>query len=502
MKNTKELELIKLIDEEYKEWQPKSNILIGAAMGSGKTQFVLNTLSKHAKENKKKILFLSNRTELTKEINSKIEELKLYGIVEVLTYQALERTLLNRNNGISFSISYLNVFNYVICDECHYFLTDAWTNKTDISYFFVLNHPKAVKLYMSATHYNIFTVLKKDFKELKQEFKEYYINPNFDYINKVVYFNNFNTVDQIIEELPQTEKLIYFNRKLNNALELHLKYKENSAFVCSKTNKEFKKYITDAPIENNKLTRQLTFTSTTWDNGINIIDSDVKHVVIDIEDIVLFTQCLGRRRKLKNDNGFILYIKYWSKEELTRFINPKLAQRNLNDNFITKNKEYLNKLKNGEVKQAKSLFIDPETNKLTLNKLYDKNIRCQIAEYRKMTAPNTNYVNYINSVLNVKNVDYINLTKDKREKEIDEFKAYLNNIINKKLFSKEQEELCNLIKKINGIESKFKISGRKLHPSTLQKILNEELLLNYIVSDKKRETIGENRRKYYIIINK
>ena len=54
--NYKELPLVKEIGEQYKEWNTGDSILIGASMGSGKTQFIIKVLADYAKENNKKIL--------------------------------------------------------------------------------------------------------------------------------------------------------------------------------------------------------------------------------------------------------------------------------------------------------------------------------------------------------------------------------------------------------------------------------------------------------------
>lgn len=497
------LPLINKIKDDYKQWKPKDNILVGASMGSGKTSMIMHVLTDYAKETNKTILYISNRKSLQNEIDSSIKSNKLHSnIIISITYQKLQSILLNRGknkeqNAIDLEI-YDNV-DYIVCDECHYFLTDSWTKTTDMSYEYILNHQQAVKIYMSATYYNIFDILKLDLKN--QQIIEYYIEHDFSYINKIVFYYEQKYIEHLIDSLPENHKLIYFSRKLNVAFELYENFKEKSSFVCSKSNKKYKKYITQKALTKGKLINQLTFTSTTWDNGINILDSDVKHVIIDVEDLVIFIQCLGRRRKLKDDDGFTLHIRNWNKQDLSRFINPNRNQKKLNDLFLNDKESYLKQLKAGDIKKGECLYNDIQTKALTLNKLMDKNIRVQINRYYKII--DIGWDIYINKILKCNTIEHIKLEDIKLKEQISELELYLNSIIGMKLFNEQQQELSNIIiKEISGIKGKYQVRGKKLNPSTLEKILRDDLNLKYAVSKPLRETIGENRRKYYIIINK
>lgn len=497
------LPLVKKINDDYKNWKPKDNVLVGASMGSGKTSFIINILTEYAKETNKTILYISNRKSLQNEIDNSIKKNKLKNKTIIsITYQKLQSILLNRGKSKEQNIIDLDIFDnvdYIVCDECHYFLTDSWTKTTDMSYEYILNHQKAVKIYMSATYYNIFDVLKMDLKN--KPITEYYIEHNFSYINKIVFYYEQEYIEYLIDSLPSTQKLIYFSRKLNVAFDLHNKYKNKSSFVCSRSNKKYKSFITQKALSNGKLSKQLTFTSTTWDNGINILDSDVKHVIIDVEDLVIFIQCLGRRRKLKNDDGFTLHIRNWSKQNLSRFINPNRNQKKLNDLYLNDKQSYLQQLKAGDIKKGECLYNDINTKALTLNKLMDKNIRVQINRYYKAT--DIGWDIYINKILKCKNVEHIKLGEIELKKQISELELYLDSIVGQKLFNEQQQELSNrIVQEISGIKEKRQIKGKKLNPSTLEKILREDLNLEYAVSKTQQETKGDNKKRRYIIISK
>ena len=494
--NYKELPLVKEIGEQYKEWNTGDSILIGASMGSGKTQFIIKVLADYAKENNKKILLISNRTALRNENDNNIKNNELEKNILSINYQRFQSEYLIKCNNGYMNTELLEMFDYIVCDECHYFLTDAWTEITDVSYDSIIQSKHPIKIFMSATYWEIFELLKED---IKSPINTYNIESDFSYINKIVFYKQQKYVEKLIESLPTNEKLIYFSRKLDIAYELHNKYKDNSSFVCSEGNKNYNEFITPNALNNNKLTNQLTFTSTTWDNGINIIDSDVKHVVIDIDEIVTFIQCLGRRRKLKNDNGFILYIRNWTNEELNRHSFDYRKEIVLYNKYKDNMTETLNLKRLNKIPDSKCMYISPETEKLTVNKLAFKNIQNSIKKYNK--AMEVGWNNYIINILKIENVEYVDFDEEIKKVKISELELYLNNIVGVKLFSEEQHELSNLIiKEISGIKGKYQVRGKKLNPSTLEKILRDELNLKYAVSKPIQETTGKRRR--YIIISR
>ena len=60
---------------------------------------------------------------------------------------------------------------------------------------------------------------------------------------------------------------------------------------------------------NQRFEEQFLITTSCFDAGINIIDTDVKHIVIDIVDIGSLIQCIGRKRIQSEDDKVHIYIK-------------------------------------------------------------------------------------------------------------------------------------------------------------------------------------------------
>lgn len=99
-----------VIKDNYKNWKKGDIILIKSPTGSGKSEFIKKKLLNWCKDQHKSMLLLSNRTLLYKQQISDIE-FSLTGTFTKITlglYQTFEESIEN--------------YDYVACDECHYFL--------------------------------------------------------------------------------------------------------------------------------------------------------------------------------------------------------------------------------------------------------------------------------------------------------------------------------------------------------------------------------------------
>lgn len=145
-------------------WEPSQPVFISAQTGQGKNYFIENTLIPYVRKinyegrRDDRVLIISNRLALKQQIkdhldgNGDLEEenYKIYsydGIVDVMTYQSL----LKKKNSLK-KRRYL----YVICDEAHFFTSDAMFNPDTqkILSTIVEVFRKAVRVYMSATPYD------------------------------------------------------------------------------------------------------------------------------------------------------------------------------------------------------------------------------------------------------------------------------------------------------------------------------------------------------------
>lgn len=153
-----------IIGEEYKEWRGGDIILITAPTGSGKTHFALHELLKYAIESKCRILYLVNRKILKDQLDETLAgkiSVELYDkigsyfriqdYIMIRTYQSIETDL--KAGKIRDLNQLMQRFDYVVYDECHYFLSDSTYNtSTELSYRALrLWFDAKIQIFISAT---------------------------------------------------------------------------------------------------------------------------------------------------------------------------------------------------------------------------------------------------------------------------------------------------------------------------------------------------------------
>ena len=177
-----------VLSNEIDTWRPEAPVIISAQTGSGKNHFILETLlPKLIEENrgqKDLTLILSNRIALNRQTKHKLAKLLVefthdskyitemekyftnegvdhiyinFDVVTVCSYHQLY----NRCNRSTRSVNAPNFigsidiskFKYIVCDECHFFTSDATFNPDtgNILKEIVTQGQNAVRIYMSAT---------------------------------------------------------------------------------------------------------------------------------------------------------------------------------------------------------------------------------------------------------------------------------------------------------------------------------------------------------------
>lgn len=340
--------------DEIKKWKNGDIIAIKAGTGKGKSYLIKNILYGFTKglHNNKKILMLIHRVNCINQFQKEIEDANKTDVIKIDSYQSLEFKI---KNGIKIDFS---EYAYIVCDEFHYFMSDASFNKTtDISLNTILEQSNKIRIFMSATG----DYMKNYINNIKGlDTINYELPIDYDFIKELTFFNKDETMEKFIEEaIEKGEKGIFFVQNAQKAYELHKKYPEHTLFNCSESNnKGYYKYVNKDKISkmlaDEGFEEQILITTTTMDAGVNITDTDVKHIVCDIEDIGSLIQCIGRRRishKIKDD-GIYLYIKNRS--------NKQLGGRKTQTNNKIKRAEYFKKY--GEIEYVKKHGRDPDNN--------------------------------------------------------------------------------------------------------------------------------------------
>ncbi len=184
----------------------------------------------------------------------------------------------------------------------------------------ILSKNKATRIFMSATGDDMKTYIN-NVKKIPTI--DYELEIKFDFIKSFTFFNKDESMEKFIEEaVSKNDKVIFFIQSAKKAYELYSKYKEHCLFNCSKSNGRHYKYVDqdkiDSMLKNEKFEELILITTTCLDAGVNIIDRNVKHIVIDVEDIGSLIQCIGRKRIQSEEDKLYLYIKTVTKNDSTK----------------------------------------------------------------------------------------------------------------------------------------------------------------------------------------
>jgi hypothetical protein len=254
--------------------------------------------------------------------------------------------------------------------------------------------------------------------------------------------------------IKNNQKGIFFIESAKKAYEFYSKYKEYCLFNCSKSNKDYYKFVDEIKInqmlKDEKFNELILITTTCLDAGVNINDKELKHIVCDVKDIGTIIQCAGRKRINKDDNELYLYVKSITNQQLggtkTQIKKRIEMAKYLKDHSP---EEYVNKYKR-ELDYSHIVYDDLNddntiTKKINLMMYFkslvdmveiDKMITYGKFGFCKMLARKLGFYNeeegYVYNVME-ETMENNNLT------------TYLESLIGKKLLKDEQKELINKI---------------------------------------------------------
>ncbi|MDU6975894.1 MAG: DEAD/DEAH box helicase family protein [Clostridiales bacterium] len=469
--------------DDIEKWQLGDRILITAGTGTGKTYFVMNSLTKHANTFGAKILLLVNRVPLQNQIQYNCQELDENDVIDVKTYQSLENEILQDTHSF-------DEYKFIVCDEAHYFFSDAqFNNKTNL----VLNLIKdgfkdKVVILMSAT-----AILLTGYLKIDKRFV-YTVKNNYNYIEGIYTYKNQDVIVQMLQSLPKDEKAIYFSKSVEKAFDMAQKLSDAS-FICSKGNSKHSQHINKGELNNIQQNEcfecQVLCCTTALDNGINIIDEQVKHIIVDVFDIDTVIQCIGRKRVVYVRESVKLYFR----EVDIRYANTIY-------NSVTKDLEqasYL--LHHGEKafrkkyhKQDYSKFlIDIDEDAMRVNeagawKYQQIKSMCSAIKNKEKTWLQ---ILFKQMGLDNPNVESLESITDSRS-----LTSYLQEVQDKPMFSEVQEVFRDTIKEM--LNSLISQNRRRFGINSINEIL-KELGVPFVI-ESKRENKGEMRNQRYWIV--
>lgn len=491
--------------KEVEGW--KGNVIFDAGTATGKTTFVLTTLSEHCKATNKQILFICNRIALAEEVRELVVKSNISNI-KVTTYQAIEQSL---RKNIEPNLN----FDYLALDEFHHCL-ETYNIYTDLSYEYLINHP-AQKIFMSATCRGLFNILIDEGYVDKSQY--YYIPKSYDYVNRFVFYNRKTAhLDIIADKMENTdEKIIYFTQSIKDAVEVYNLYKDEATFYCSKnTTNNAAKTILDANegrILNEQFDGRLLVATKVLDVGITLKDKQIKAIICNMYDYSSMIQCLGRKRLVDESDTCEFYIRTYSKGQLNLYRNKAYKEMQM---FEADRNKYNETYANDREHHNKYIYFDHSTNDLKLNKLAYLTARANEVQLDYMTKykwmneyfqeiEGVGYKQFILAQLDVsiddlRVSDYESYEESKKQNDLI---TYLDSIIGIPLYKEEQQQLKEEFKR-DGLKA------RSMGLNTLNGNLKDRKLPYIIESemDNRRSLLDENemkiknpnyKKKYWII---
>lgn len=347
-----------VLENDLKLFNKYRAIIISTAPGTGKTTLCEKTIVDFIQTNKKnKIIIVSNRITQDVAIKQRIaKKLNIYndyndialhqmtefGNIVFLTYQQLKKMIKDKsvsNKDISFAIF----------DEAHYFTSDATFSKDNG--WLLSQIPKmyanSIRIYITATvkdvlpyicsaecnsfansrwnkrwiqdeYYNKISqygvaISKEELNSLVSDEQFAYNLPvpilytqDRDYSHiKLKFYTDDAEAEKVLSE--NNQKAIIFVETKERGKALQEKFAD-SEYMDSDTKNKNPEFIGRLTNEE-KFNSNLLITTSVFENGCNIKDSDVKTVVVENINPTAIVQMAGRRRKCNPNDTFTLYLK-------------------------------------------------------------------------------------------------------------------------------------------------------------------------------------------------
>jgi len=283
-----------------------------------------------------------------------------------MTYQSLLRHK-------SFLEEKPDKYIFVICDEAHFFTSDAMFNPhtQKILEAIVRLFQKAVRVYMSATPYECLEHIiecednererlnSKKYGWDQSKYKDgtlvfYHFKRDYSYLDIKTYSSISELYEEIVESVGKREKWLIFIddkekcKKVKKELEEIEKNKDEEDAKTDKDKKEKKKdeknkvekkevekvYVVDANskkepiyqeiVKNERLNKDtyVLISTSVLDNGVNL--TGIKNIVVSDMDKSKCMQMVGRARVSDINDRKTLYLKRFCADEADKRIKPKI----------------------------------------------------------------------------------------------------------------------------------------------------------------------------------
>ncbi len=439
----------------------------------------MHTLYTLCKENCWKMLLLSNRNILKKQLEWQYGD-QFKSTVTLMNYQKFTQLL-------KFKSFDKGSYQVIVSDEAHFFFQDApYNNESDITLNYLSEKTDSLVLFLSATCSAIYKYLEDKWNFSYQFLKPYKFAKYF-------YWNNIDVIKKFLINLPENEKAIYFCRNIDTAYSLHKEMPECSSFICSqnnakyasKSNTETLKQITEREMFDCKI----LFTTTVLDNGINLHDPFLKHIIIDLYDFDAIIQCIGRRRIDDEVNLPNIYIAQYTQSHLQSIINTysrvlEPITSLTNEGLELFERKYNRKNLHGLLYTEST---DGQFTQYKVNKAKEYRYRYEIKLAQAINQQDTKFghLKYLCELLSLDFAEFQDLSKYYTAITLND---KLDSYIGKRLFGTDKTRFVELLKKnvLTPLVGGYKVNTVNNYFDNIQ--------LPYVVKDQK---VRERKSPYY-----
>lgn len=368
-------------------WEPSQPVFISAQTGQGKNFFIERTLIPYVEDlngennTEQRVLILSNRLALREQIKHRLangddaeieydpeEDMKTYHpygpYADVITYQSLLRRAKDLDWVREQKYAHSR-YIYVICDEAHFFTSDAMFNPhtAKILSTIVELFQDAIRVYMSATPYECLEYIIKEEDDYKREYLNwgkpqhkgttaqmvfYHFKRDYSYLDVKTYSSIAeDLVAQIVKSVHWDKKrwLIFIDDKqkcadtkrqleeygAKNSCPMIVKGADGKVkekiLVVSAESKKKPAYRDIVKKEELSGDTYVLITTSVLDNGVNL--KGIDNIVVSDMSKVKCLQMAGRARVTVDDptDRKTLYIKRFGGDEVRRRIDALNQQR-------------------------------------------------------------------------------------------------------------------------------------------------------------------------------
>ncbi|SFG70820.1 DEAD/DEAH box helicase family protein [Sporolactobacillus nakayamae] len=468
------------------------NYLIASEMDSGKNYWVRNVLLPYALDKRKRTLVLSHRSSTLSQQKNYLEEYKWEcirqfkgGMFDLKTYQAFQN-MLKRNDPS------VDDYDYIVCDEAHYFVSDsAFNTKTELAFNYLNRNHKAVKFFLTATHEGLYYLPWKNEIEVLKE-------ANFanNSVKDLYRYEKDETASAAItNEVEKGNKVIVYHNSMNTLSDFSI---GNSKILYS-GNRNFSD-------EYNQITDNCQFdcdvlnTTKLMTEATEIKDDSVESIVIHgISDIDTFVQATGRVRNKKVN----VYYKRVSKKSILAKLRYIQKQLFYYDEFERLGEvDFIDEYGIDVISKSMRAFyldtvIDPESSqKYTRLRVHKTGLAylCyqeEIYEFMDEHGFEKFFDRYF------PDISYFDLEQLRKEELIK--LDIIDNFIDKKIFKDRQKELIGVICNKYGLRAKN--GSIRVGLKTINSFFEENNIPLVIKSEREGSRQSENYKKTYWILS-